>query len=100
MNFTRSYVHIKVLKVLIVSALASFLHDLLRTASSRHFDATNIIIMLRFIDPLWCLKRCSHIGLEALLAQSIKLMAEFTYIVIHRRKAEIIEVWPAANRIR
>jgi hypothetical protein len=56
--------------------------------------------MLRFIAPLWCLKWCFQIGLEALLAQSIKLMDEFTYIVIHRRKAEIVEVWPAANRIR
>ena len=56
--------------------------------------------MLRFIGPLWCLKRCIQIVLEALLAQSIKLMDEFTYIMIHHRKTEIVEVWSVANRIR
>ncbi|KAL6660058.1 hypothetical protein ACP70R_002180 [Stipagrostis hirtigluma subsp. patula] len=65
--------------------------DLPENSFAQAFDAANIIVTLRFIDPLWRLKRFLHVGSEALLEQSIKLVDEFTYSVIRRRKAEIVE---------
>ncbi|KAG2554470.1 cytochrome P450 704B1-like [Panicum virgatum] len=65
--------------------------DLPENSFAQAFDAANIIVTLRFIDPLWRLKRFFHVGSEALLEQSIKLVDEFTYSVIRRRKAEIVE---------
>ncbi|KAF9592828.1 hypothetical protein IFM89_017793 [Coptis chinensis] len=55
------------------------------------FDTANIIVTLRFIDPLWRIKRFFNVGSEALLDQSIKSIDDFTYRVIRRRKAEIKE---------
>ncbi|KAF8718292.1 hypothetical protein HU200_025748 [Digitaria exilis] len=73
--------------------------DLPENSFAQAFDAANIIVTLRFIDPLWRLKRFFHVGSEALLEQSIKLVDEFTYSVIRRRKAEIVEApGPAARK--
>ncbi|OVA08968.1 Cytochrome P450 [Macleaya cordata] len=58
---------------------------------ARAFDTANIIVTLRFIDPLWRLKRFFKVGSEALLDQSIQVINEFTYSMIHKRKAEIQE---------
>lgn len=55
------------------------------------FDTANIIVTLRFIDPLWKIKRFLNLGSEALLDNSIKVIDDFTYSVIKRRKAEIEE---------
>uniref|UniRef100_A0A1D1YQL6 Cytochrome P450 704C1 n=1 Tax=Anthurium amnicola TaxID=1678845 RepID=A0A1D1YQL6_9ARAE len=53
------------------------------------FDAANIVVTLRFIDPLWRVKRLLRVGSEALLRRSIDLVDGFTYDVIRRRRAEI-----------
>ncbi|XP_044490946.1 cytochrome P450 704B1 [Mangifera indica] len=53
------------------------------------FDTANIIVTLRFIDPLWKIKRFLNLGSEALLDKSIKIIDDFTYSVIKRRKAEV-----------
>ncbi|KAI3898692.1 hypothetical protein MKW98_000805 [Papaver atlanticum] len=58
---------------------------------ARAFDTANIIVTLRFIDPLWRIKRFLKVGSEALLDQSIKVINDFTYSMIHKRKAEIQE---------
>ncbi|XP_031287928.1 cytochrome P450 704B1 [Pistacia vera] len=55
------------------------------------FDTANIIVTLRFIDPLWKIKRFLNLGSEALLDKSIKIIDDFTYSVIKRRKAEVEE---------
>lgn len=55
------------------------------------FDTANIIVTLRFIDPLWKIKKFLNLGSEALLDKSIKTIDDFTYSVIKRRKAEIEE---------
>uniref|UniRef100_A0A2N9J4Z5 Cytochrome P450 n=1 Tax=Fagus sylvatica TaxID=28930 RepID=A0A2N9J4Z5_FAGSY len=55
------------------------------------FDNANIIVTLRFIDPLWKIKKFLNVGREALLDKSIKVIDDFTYSVIRRRKAEIEE---------
>ncbi|KQK23444.1 cytochrome P450 704B1 [Brachypodium distachyon] len=65
--------------------------DLPENSFAQAFDAANIIVTLRFIDPLWRLKKLLRVGSEALLEQSIKLVDEFTYSVIRRRKAEIVQ---------
>ncbi|XXG73329.1 hypothetical protein AAC387_Pa07g2268 [Persea americana] len=59
---------------------------------ARAFDTANTIVTLRFIDPLWRLKRFFHVGSEALLNHSIKVVDEFTYSMIQKRKAEIEEL--------
>ncbi|KAL3654243.1 hypothetical protein CASFOL_003924 [Castilleja foliolosa] len=53
------------------------------------FDTANVTVTLRFIDPLWKLKKLFNIGTEALLDQNIRTVDNFTYSVIKRRKAEI-----------
>ncbi|PKI75476.1 hypothetical protein CRG98_004146, partial [Punica granatum] len=58
---------------------------------ARAFDAANIIVTLRFIDPMWRLKRFLNVGSEAVLEKSIKIIDDFTYSVIRKRKAEIAE---------
>ncbi|OAY80861.1 Cytochrome P450 704B1, partial [Ananas comosus] len=63
--------------------------DLPDNSFAQAFDAANMIVTLRFIDPLWRMKRFLHIGSEALLAQSIKVVDEFTYRMIRKRKEEI-----------
>uniref|UniRef100_A0A0D9VPZ8 SET domain-containing protein n=1 Tax=Leersia perrieri TaxID=77586 RepID=A0A0D9VPZ8_9ORYZ len=65
--------------------------DLPENSFAQAFDAANIIVTLRFIDPLWRLKKFLHVGSEALLEQSMKLVDDFTYSVIRRRKAEIVQ---------
>ncbi|KAJ7943442.1 Cytochrome P450 family protein [Quillaja saponaria] len=55
------------------------------------FDTANIIVTLRFIDPLWKIKKFLCVGSEAQLDKTIKTIDDFTYSVIRRRKAEIEE---------
>lgn len=56
------------------------------------FDTANIIVTLRFIDPLRKIKKMLSIGSEAQLGKSIKVIDDFTYSVIRRRKAEIEDI--------
>ncbi|CAM8938994.1 unnamed protein product [Rhodiola kirilowii] len=66
--------------------------DLPENSFARAFDTANIIVTLRFIDPLWRIKKFLNVGSEALLDRSIKIIDEFTYSVIWKRKAEIDEI--------
>ncbi|KAI3949479.1 hypothetical protein MKW92_042857 [Papaver armeniacum] len=54
-------------------------------------DATSTV-MFRFINPLWRLMKFFNVGSEALFVQSIQVIDEFTYKLIHKRKAELHEV--------
>ncbi|XP_078429598.1 cytochrome P450, family 704, subfamily B, polypeptide 1 isoform X1 [Wolffia australiana] len=63
--------------------------DLPENKFASAFDAANIIVTLRFIDPFWKVKRLLRVGSEALLSRSIKIVDSFTYDVIRKRKAEI-----------
>lgn len=58
---------------------------------ARAFDTANIIVTYRFIDPVWKIKRFLNVGSEALLHKSIRMIDNFTYSVIQRRKSEIKE---------
>ncbi|XP_020579167.1 LOW QUALITY PROTEIN: cytochrome P450 704B1 [Phalaenopsis equestris] len=57
---------------------------------ARAFDTANETVTLRFIDPLWRLKRFLCVGSEAALKQNIKIVDDFTSNVIRTRKAEIL----------
>ncbi|KAL2903992.1 hypothetical protein RDABS01_002702 [Bienertia sinuspersici] len=63
--------------------------DLPENSFARAFDTANIIVTLRFIDPLWKIKKFLNVGSEALLSESIRIIDDFTYSVIRKRKAEI-----------
>lgn len=59
---------------------------------AKAFDSANITVTLRFIDPLWKMKKFLNVGSEAVLDHDIKIVDDFTYSVIRRRKAEIEEL--------
>ncbi|KAG9146063.1 hypothetical protein Leryth_016605 [Lithospermum erythrorhizon] len=65
--------------------------DLPDNLFAKAFDTAQIIVTLRFIDPLWKVKKFFNVGSEATLDESIKTIDDFTYSVIKRRKAEIKE---------
>ncbi|CAK8560503.1 unnamed protein product [Lathyrus sativus] len=60
-----------------------------KNSFAQAFDTANIIVTLRFIDPLWKIKKILNVGSEARLDKSIKTIDDFTYSVIRTRKAEI-----------
>lgn len=74
--------------------------DLPENSFARAFDTANIIVTLRFIDPLWKIKKFLNVGSEALLSESIKIIDDFTYSVIRRRKSEIEEAKRDSNAIK
>lgn len=71
--------------------IASLDPNLPENRFAQAFDAANMILAYRFVDPIWKIKRFFKLGSEALLVQSIKVLDDFTYAVVRRRKAEIEE---------
>lgn len=63
--------------------------DLPDNQFAKAFDSANITVTLRFIDPLWRVKKFLNVGSEGMLDEDIKIIDDFTYSVIRRRKAEI-----------
>lgn len=61
------------------------------------FDDANCISFYRFGDPLWRLKRMLNIGTERKLKECIKVMDDFTFDVIDKRRKEMAaftnQVW-------
>lgn len=64
------------------------------------FDIVNIIVIFRFIDFLWKIKKFLNVGLEVLFNESIKIIDDFIYLVIWRRKVEIEDVKRDCNNIK
>ncbi|KAI3942737.1 hypothetical protein MKW92_045594 [Papaver armeniacum] len=62
-------------------------------------DATSTITY-RFINPLWRLEKFFNVGSEALLVQSIQVIEEFTYSLIHKRKAELQGAKSTDNNVK
>ncbi|KAI3944104.1 hypothetical protein MKW92_037306 [Papaver armeniacum] len=73
-----------------IGTLAHELPDDNRFAKA--FECAISNVMLRFFNPLWRIKRFFNVGSEALLAQSIQVIDEFTYNLIHKRKSELHKV--------
>ena len=53
------------------------------------FDTANAIILWRYLDFSWKLKRYFNILSEATMKENIKTVDDFVYKVIHRRRQEI-----------
>ncbi|KAL9225951.1 hypothetical protein vseg_001821 [Gypsophila vaccaria] len=81
-------------------AIGTLAPNLPENAFARAFDTANIIVTLRFIDPLWKIKKFLNLGSEALLSESIRIVDDFTYSVIRKRKAEIEEAKKDWNNIK
>ena len=73
--------------------------DLPENKFASAFDAANIIVTLRFIDPFWRVKKLLKVGSEAQLSHSIQIVDDFTYDVIRKRKAEIYTA-DTSNKVR
>ncbi|GLJ25957.1 hypothetical protein SUGI_0497650 [Cryptomeria japonica] len=58
-------------------------------AFARAFDTANGIVLWRFLDITWKLKKYFNIGSEAILRQSIKTVDDFIYNIIRNRKQEL-----------
>lgn len=56
------------------------------TTFMKAFDDANESVNLRFIDPLWKLKRYLNIGSEASLKKNIKVIDHFIHNVIRTKK--------------
>ncbi|KAI3849272.1 hypothetical protein MKX03_001671 [Papaver bracteatum] len=56
---------------------------------AKAFDYASSNVAYRFANPLWRLKRFFNVGCEALFVESIQVIDEFTYDLIHKRKAEL-----------
>jgi len=59
------------------------------TAFTKAFDTANSMILWRYLDLAWKLKRYLNIGSEAIMKESVKTVDDFVYKIIHRRRQEI-----------
>ncbi|EXC25396.1 Cytochrome P450 704C1 [Morus notabilis] len=56
------------------------------TEFMKSFDALNALVLWRFLDPLWKLKRFLHIGSEAFLRREAKIVDDFVYQLIWKKR--------------
>ncbi|XP_026452336.1 cytochrome P450 704B1-like [Papaver somniferum] len=61
------------------------------------FEYASSTVTYRFVNPWWRFKRFLNVGSEALFVQSIQVIDEFTYKLIHKRKAELQEAKSTSN---
>ncbi|KAK2980932.1 hypothetical protein RJ640_022911, partial [Escallonia rubra] len=53
------------------------------------FDDSNAMVYWRYVDPLWRIKRSLNIGLEAALKQNIRVIDNFIYNLIRRKREQM-----------
>lgn len=53
------------------------------------FDDSNVIVYWRYVDILWRIKRFLNIGLERTLKNNIKIIDNFVYELIHRKREQM-----------
>lgn len=53
------------------------------------FDDSNVIVYWRYVDLLWRIKRYLNIGYEATLKQNIRLIDNFVYALIRRKREQM-----------
>ena len=56
---------------------------------AKAFDTANAMLLWRFFDPAWKLRRYFNIGSTIATKESIKTVDDFVYKVIQSRKQEI-----------
>ena len=59
------------------------------TEFMKAFDESNALIYLRYVDPIWSLKRFLNIGGEAKLKHNVKLIDDFVNGVINTKKKQL-----------
>ncbi|KAH7519547.1 hypothetical protein FEM48_Zijuj08G0048600 [Ziziphus jujuba var. spinosa] len=55
-------------------------------AFMKEFDESNALVHWRYVDPLWKLKRFFNIGFEASLKKNIKVLDDFVYNLIMKKR--------------
>ncbi|KAK3022196.1 hypothetical protein RJ639_047018 [Escallonia herrerae] len=55
------------------------------------FDDSNVMVYWRYVDPLWRIKRSLNIGSEAALKQNIRVIDNFIYDLIRRKREQMEE---------
>ncbi|CAI9774094.1 unnamed protein product [Fraxinus pennsylvanica] len=63
------------------------------------FDDSNVIVYWRYVDVLWRIKRFLNIGLERNLKNNIKIIDNFVYELIHRKREQMKDVKGAREDI-
>nr|ATG29922.1 CYP704C10 [Taxus chinensis] len=56
---------------------------------TRAFDTANSMVLWRYLDIAWKLKRYFNIGSEAIMKESIRTVDDFVYKIIQSRRQEI-----------
>ena len=56
---------------------------------AKTFDEANYISFYRFCDPLWRVKRFLNVGSERRLKECIKVLDDFTFGIINRRRKDM-----------
>lgn len=55
-------------------------------AFARAFDEASDLVLWRYADPSWIIKRLLNVGSEATLRKDIKIIDEFIYKLISNKK--------------
>ncbi|KAI3867058.1 hypothetical protein MKX03_007335 [Papaver bracteatum] len=76
-------------KVVFGAEIGTLARELPDNRFANAFDQATSTVSYRFSNPLWRLQRFFNVGCEALFIQSIQVIDEFTYSLIHKRKAEL-----------
>ncbi|KAG6549925.1 hypothetical protein Mapa_008436 [Marchantia paleacea] len=71
--------------------LGALSHDLPNVPFQSAFDEANMNVHLRFIDPLWRVKRFLNLGPEARFRDAVQYMDTFLYNVIRTRRQDIAQ---------
>lgn len=53
------------------------------------FDDSNVIVFWRFVDLTWRIKRFLNIGMEASLKKNIKVINDFIFDLIRRKREQL-----------
>ncbi|KAI3909038.1 hypothetical protein MKX01_025006 [Papaver californicum] len=64
-------------------------HELPDNHFAKAFEQATGVVSFRFSNPLWKLQRFFKLGSEAVFVQSVKVIDDFTYRLIQKRKAEL-----------
>ncbi|KAK3040133.1 hypothetical protein RJ639_027859 [Escallonia herrerae] len=65
--------------------------DTLSGSDESTFDDSNVMVYWRYVDPLWKIKRSLNIGSEAALKQNIRVIDNFIYDLIRRKREQMEE---------
>jgi hypothetical protein len=56
---------------------------------AKAFDSANAMLLWRYLDIAWKIKRYFNIGAEVTMKESIKTVDDFVYKIIQKRRQEI-----------